>query len=186
MVLIMVALLAIFSLCGIFVGLFFGASANRRIGSWLAFTVLLAAWLTLLTNWQELAWRGQIVRMKRQLAGFDKISASLRADWPAEDGERMELGPYMAYPIDRPQVLMLLTTPNVPATNAAISSVERSANGALRFQLTGSEPGVWLEWHPAESAPGTFSGGLMANHLIERFSPLDNGWYLVRYRGPRS
>jgi gas vesicle protein len=40
---------------GVFAGLFLGPRSHRRLRSWLAFTVLVAAWLTLFVSWQELA-----------------------------------------------------------------------------------------------------------------------------------
>ena len=154
-----------------------------RVGHWLLVALLVAAWLTLFASWPELAWRGQVVRLRNNLDGLMQLAESLRSDWPATDGERQGLGPFMAYPIGRPTMLMMLTTPNVPGTRASIASVERSDEGALRFELAGDEPGVWLEWHPADKAPQSFVGGLLDEHRIECSERLGLGWYLVRYHG---
>ena len=177
-----VGILAVGSAVGIFLGLFLGATTHRRVRSWFAFTLLLATWLTLFASWHELAWRGQVLRLRNQMDGFESVAASLRSDWPAVDGERPGIGPFMAYPIGGPRMLMMLTTPNLPNTRASISTVERSDDGALRFELTGDEPGVWLEWHPPGTAPQSFIGGLMSEYPLDRSEPLGQGWYLVRYQ----
>ncbi len=184
LILSIVSILAVVSAVGILLGLFFGAQTHRRVRSWFAFTLLLAAWLTLFVSWRELAWRGQVFRLHHRLDGFETIAESLRSDWPAVDGERPNMGPFMAYPIGRPTMLMMLKTPAVPRTITSFSSVERSDDGALRFELIGDEPDAWLEWHPTGSAPQTFVGGLMAEYPLERFAPLRQGWFLVRYERP--
>ena len=109
--------LAMVSTVGIFLGLFFGDHAHRRVRSWLAFTLLLAAWLTLGGSWHELAWRGQSFRLQHRLAGFETIAQSFRADWPTIDGNLPNTGHFMAYPIGNPTMIMMLTTPEVPGTH---------------------------------------------------------------------
>jgi hypothetical protein len=94
----------------LFAALFIGPRRHRRTWSWLLFTGLFAAWLTLLPNWPELAWRGQQRRLAGAQAGFDALAQELKTDWPNADGERSGLGPFMAYPIGRPSMLLLLTT----------------------------------------------------------------------------
>jgi hypothetical protein len=169
------------STIGIFLGLFVGAHAHRRVRSWLAFTLLVAAWLTLLGSWHELAWHGQTFRMQRRLAGFETIAESLRSDWPTIDGERPHMGQFMAYPIGHPTMIMMLTKPDVPGTKTSFASVEHGQDGTLRFELTGDEPDGWLEWHPSGSVPESFVGGLQDERLLDRYAPLADGWYLARY-----
>lgn len=181
-----VTVMAGVSAVGIFLGLFFGAAPHRRVRSWFAFTMLLAAWLTLFGSWRELAWQGQILRLRNRLDGIESIAAPLRTDWPNIDGDLLGLGPFMAYPIGRPTMLMMLTSPDVPHTNASISSVERGENGALRFSLVGDEPGTWLEWHPPGSVPESFVGGLHSDYSLDRFVPLGGNWFLVRYNSAES
>jgi len=166
---------------GIFLSLFVGAHPHRRVRSWFAFTLLVAAWLTLLGSWHELAWHGQTFRMQRRLAGFETIAESLRSDWPTIDGERTHMGQFMAYPIGRPMMLMMLTKPDVPGTATSFATVEHGDDGTLRFELTGDEPDGWLEWHPAGSVPKSFVGGLQDERKLDRYAPLADGWYLARY-----
>lgn len=182
MLLRLIGILVAGSAFGIFLGLFFGAHSHRRLRSWFAFTMLIAAWLTLFASWRELAWQGQALRLVGRLAGFETIADDLRKDWPTIDGERTHIGPFMAYPIGQPTMIMMLTTPEVPNTRTSFSSVEQGDGGILRFELVGDEPGVWLEWHPPGSVPQSFVGGLMNNYLLERYSPLTDRWYLVRYQ----
>ena len=173
---------AILSGVGIFTGLFLGPPANRRVRSWFAVTLLAVMWLTLWTTWPDLLWRGQAFRLRGELADFQKVASSLEQDWPTSDGERAELGPFLAYPTNKPQVLMLLSNANVPGTNTSFSLVERSDLGALRFELAGDELGAWLEWHPAHDVPIGFVGGLLERHELVRFAALGNDWFLVRYK----
>src|SRR5262245_40857570 len=151
---------AVVSAIGIFLGLFVGAHSHRRVRSWFAFTLLVAAWLTLLGSWRELAWHGQTFRMQHRLAAFETIAESLRSDWPTIDGERPHMGPFMAYPIGSPTMLMMLTKPDVLETKTSFASVEHDDDGTLRFELIGDEPDAWLEWHPPGSLPKSFVGGL--------------------------
>jgi hypothetical protein len=177
-----VGVLAAASAVGIFLGLFFGATAHRRVRSWFAFTLLLAAWLMLFVSWQEIAWRGQAFRLHHRLDGFETIAESLRAEWPAIDGDRPQMGPFMAYPIGQPTMIMMLKTAAVPGTRTSFASVERGDDGSLRFELIGDEPDAWLEWHPTGSVPQSFVGGLGNEYQLERYAPLRQGWFLARYQ----
>ena len=181
-ILAIITVLAAASFVGIFLGLFFGAKDHRRLRSWFAFTLLLAAWLTLTGSWRELAWRGQTYRLQSRTAGFETIAQKLRADWPNADGQLSGTGQFMAYPIGGPSMLLMLTRPVVPHTTTSFSSIERGTDGTLRFELIGDEPGAWLEWHPPGSVPQSFVGGLQNEYPLERFTPLRDGWYLVRYQ----
>jgi len=163
---------------GIFVSLFAGAHTHRRLRSWLAFTMLVAAWLAVFVAWRELAWQGQRLRLRSSLSEFDAIAAALRDDWPAADGRRAGLGTFMAYPQGRPRMLLMLTSNSRPA----VAAVERADDGSLGFELSGPESGTWLEWHPAGSTPQTFTCGLENEYEFRRAAPLGGGWYLVRYR----
>jgi hypothetical protein len=169
---------AVVTTLGIFVSLFAGAATHRRLRSWLAFTMLVAAWLTLFVAWREIAWQGQRLRLRASLSEFEAIAASLRENWPAGDGERAGLGTFMAYPQGRPRMLLVLTSDS----SLAVSAVERTDDGAIGFELRGDESGAWLEWHPAGSTPRAFTGGLEGEYDLRRAAPLGGGWYLVRYR----
>lgn len=166
------------TLLGIFLGLFVGVKEQRRTRTWLAFVALAAAWFTLAVGWRELAWQGQRLRLRSTVNEFDALAKSLRENWPTADGERAGLGSFMAYPQGTPRMLMML----VSETDPQIAAIERGADGSLGFEIRGEEPGTWLEWHPAGSAPKTFVGGLEAEYDLGRTSPLGRGWYLVRYR----
>ena len=161
-------LLAVGSGIGSFVCLFVGARVHRSVRSWLAFTMLVAAWLTLGVTWREMAWHSQASRMKRQLSGLDFIVKSLQADAPTADSERPDLGPFMAYPQGDPRTLLLVTTPAIGDAGVRIRAVELAAKGGVRFQLAGSESGAWLEWHPQGTSPDSFQGGLMTEYQLER------------------
>jgi hypothetical protein len=174
--------LVVTSAIGISMALFYGGPEHRRVRSWLSLTALVAAWLTLWATWPELLWRGQAYRLRSSLPEMQLIANSLVKNWPTGDGERAELGPFMAYPTGNAQMLLLLTQANVPHTSILLSTVERSDQGALRFWLAGNELGAWLEWHPSSDKPRAFFGGLQQEFEIERFSPLGENWFLARYK----
>lgn len=166
------------TLIGIFAMLFAGATPHRSLRSWFALTLLVAAWLSFYMAWPEIAWQGQRLSSWSQLGQFDVLAASLRDDWPVEDGDRLDIGSYMVYPKGKPRALLTLKSGPEPP----ISAVERTDDGALRFELRDAIPGTWLEWQPAESAPHDFTGGLDQKYRLRRHSPLGRGWYLVRYQ----
>jgi hypothetical protein len=172
---------AIVSFSVILTALFVGAPRHRGVRSWLALTALIAAWLTVFTAYASLAWAGQRWRVSRQVDSFEEIAAPLRDHWPGNDVMTDALGPFNAYPIGQPQMLMLLTTPPAAPPGVGFAAVERSPDGALRFDLTGNDERVWLEWHPAGSGPASFVGGLGGSYLLQRVSPLGRGWFLTLY-----
>lgn len=168
----------IVTLIGIGVMLFAGAVTHRRLRSWFEFTLLVAAWLSFCVAWPEVAWQAQRLRSWSRLGQFDALTTSLRDDWPADDGNRLALGSFMAYPKGDPRSLIVLKSGSTPP----VSAVERTHDGVLRFELRGVVPGTWLEWQPADSVPHDFIGGLEQEYRVQRFSPLGRGWYLVRYQ----
>jgi hypothetical protein len=169
------------SLIGILAGLFQGPAWRRSLKAWLAFTALVSAWCALCVSCPSLCWFGQTVRLRGEVPAYAALAQELRDHWPGEDGDSPTLGPFLAYPLGNPQTLLLIGVANVPG-GAPVAAVERSVNGALRFQLAGAEAGAWLEWHPEGSAPESFIGGLQTPYELLRQAELQPGWYLVRYR----
>jgi hypothetical protein len=167
------------SLVGVLATLFLGATRHRGVKSWLAFTTLVAAWLSLTVSWSDLAWQGQQWRVRAHLPDFDTLAASLNSAWPEEDGQRPALGAFMAYPHGQPRVLLLLSAPQ---SGLSFSAVERSDRGGLRFELAGNESGSWLEWHSPGDRPASFVGGLLGHYTLDRCADLGDGWFLTRYR----
>lgn len=179
-----IAFSALTSGLALFAGLLLGPRQHRRLPSWFAFVAIVALWLGAWVNWPEIAWLGQQRRLRADIAGFETMATSLRANWPKADGERPLLGPFMAYPVGKPSVLLLLTTPETPSSQIAIAAIEHSPNGRLCFQLSGAETGAWLEWHPPGSEPASFVGGLLTDYRVERYEALAPEWFLVRYKEP--
>lgn len=170
------------SLGVILTSLLVGPSKHRRVSSWLALTALVACWLALIVGWHDLAWQGKQWRLARQVAAFEPAAEALRTAWPDNDGQRPEVGVFMAYPQPDPKMLLMLTPPAGRSPLEHFSAVERSPEGALRFELTGDESGDWLEWHPPGSQPASFIGGLRGDYQLQRSTALGDGWYASRYR----
>jgi len=182
----LIAVLAIACVAAAGLALVYGPSRHRRLRSWLAFTALVAVWLGLAVAWRDVAWAGQRFRLGRQVAAVEPLAAALRERWPQSDGSDVPgLGPFMAYPPGAPRMLMLLHQVRPPGSSNAISAVERSDAGGLRFELADGDAGAWLEWHPAGEAPASFVGGLQGAYELVRASELADGWFLARYCVPR-
>jgi hypothetical protein len=163
-------------------GLFVGPRWHRTLRVWLGYLTIVALWLALAAARHDLAWLGQEVRVDRLIAEFEPVALSLRRDWPIADDATDALGPFSAYPNGRPRVLLPLLKPSARGNHAPFSAVERSPEGALRFELVGHDEGAWLEWHPGDSRPASFNGGLETEYDLLRASRLADGWYLTRDR----
>jgi hypothetical protein len=168
--------------CVILIGLFAGPRWHRSLRVWMGFLTVVAMWLALIAARHDLAWLGQERRVDRIISQFEPVALSLRRDWPIADDVTEELGPFSAYPNGRPRVLMPLLKPSARGNHAPFSVVERSPEGALRFELLGQDTGAWLEWHPGNSEPASFVGGLETEYELLRASRLAEGWYLTRYQ----
>jgi hypothetical protein len=162
-------------------GLFVGGPRFRSTRMWLAFVALAAGWLGLVTTWPEIYWRGQQRRVGKELANVETTARYLEENWPREDGELPGIGPYIAYPKGAPTVLLPLKWMTFPDTPLRFSTVERSADGTIRFELAGDEMGAWLEWRSDEREPTDFTGGLETRYTVGRKQQLAPQWFLVRY-----
>ena len=180
-----IAWLAVVCLTAVGLALIVGPRRHRRLRSWLAFTALAAIWLGLAVSWRDVAWAGQRFRLSREAASLEPLAAALRERWPERDGSDVPgLGPFMAYPPGAPRMLMLLHQVRPEGSSNAISAIERSDAGGLRFELADGDAGAWLEWHPPGEAPASFLGGLQGEYDLVRASDLGEGWFLARYRVP--
>jgi hypothetical protein len=166
------------SSAGILAGLAAGSSTHRR--SWLALMLLSAGWLTLFTTWPELSWRGQAWRLRGSVAEFESIHRELTTKWPKEDGQLDAIGPYMAYPIGNPRMLMLLKAPQVSATS--VSTIERGEKTDMHFQLAGNDEGAWLVFETDVHEPQPFFSGLDGEYIPVKYSLLLPDWFLVQYK----
>jgi hypothetical protein len=170
-------------------------SGSRSIASMLAITTAVAFWLSVAVNHASLAWQGKRIQMAGQVQQLESLTASLRTDWPEQDGDLPGIGPFMAYPFGRPSTLVLLQSPRVSGKTLGgdrlyIAAIERQRDGAILLQLSASSPlsqqhDDWVEWHPPSnqitSQPESFVGGLGDPHQLEWFTYLGQGWHLVSY-----
>ena len=180
-----IAMAAVVGIVAVGGALLYGPARHRRLRSWLAFTALVAIWLGLAVAWRDVAWAGQRFRLSREAAALEPIAAALRERWPLNDGSDVPgLGPFMAYPPGRAKMLMLLHQVRPEGSSNAISAIERSEAGGLRFELADGDAGAWLEWHPPGEKPASFLGGLEGSYELVRASDLGDGWFLARYRVP--
>lgn len=160
--------------------LWFGQQDSRSLKSWLISISIVAMWVTLFTSWQDIAWFGKHQRLQSILSEFELVANDLKNDWPAADGDRPVIGPYMAYPVGNPRTLILLTLPILEKSPTTFGVIEGD-DDVIRFELVGSEKGDWVEWHPNGTRPKNFFSGLGEPYTLKRFQSLTDDWYLVRY-----
>jgi hypothetical protein len=176
------AAIAAVTLLVMFGSLFAGTPRFRTTRFWLVFTAITCGWLGLLVGWPNLYWLGQQVRVRSELASIATLAQELNQNWPVEDGEYPNLGMYLAYPKGAPRTMLLLGDATFPNSSLSVSAIERTADGAIRFELSGNERGAWLEWRADDTPPESFVGGLESNYQVARHERLAPQWFLVRYR----
>lgn len=154
---------------------------HRSLASLLAITAVVALWLAIGANQRSLAWQGKRLRLAAKVSQFEALAEPLRDRWPRRDGEIAGVGPFMAYPFGKPSTLILLQSQRIVSDEISIVAVERGSTGAIRLQLSSNTHDDWAEWHPPESEPGSFLGGLGDRHEMQQSASLGSGWYLVRY-----
>ncbi|GAA5508982.1 hypothetical protein [Novipirellula caenicola] len=165
---------AMFSRCG-------GNVRSRSLRSLLAMTAIVAGWCSLGIHHDAIAWQGKRIRFAWRVDELEAVAAPLRKAWPTRDGELSTIGPFMAYPFGNPTTLVLLHSPWLVDDRVYVSAVERGSSGSIKLQLTGSDGGDWVEWHPPQSRPASFTGGLADPHQMQAVTAIGSGWYLVRY-----
>jgi len=164
------------------VSLFVGGKRYRTTRMWLVFTAISCGWLGFTMTGPEIYWYGQQRRVRAHIPAAEILLKRLQADWPKADGEIAGLGPFQAYPVNRPTALVPLRMMNLIGTSQQFTLVERSATGVIRIELGGNELGAWLEWRPDDSPPETFAGGLGTQYNMRRYARLAPHWFLVRYQ----
>jgi hypothetical protein len=143
---------------------------------------MVGGWLGLVVGWPEVYWHGQLTRVAAALPQIDKMATKLAANWPRSDGELTQIGSFLAYPKSDPRSLLLLGIAIIPGTDLQFSAVERSADGTIRFELSGRETGAWVELRNDDNDPQAFVGGLETSYRVARWQRLSARWFLVRYR----
>lgn len=176
------ALVAVLSMLTLVIGLFAGPHRFRTMRAWLVFMALACGWLGFIAGYPEVYWHGQQRRVKAILQPANELVLYLHANWPTEDGDMTGIGPYLAYPQGKPTTIQPLRWATFPATKLRYSAIEGTDDGAIRFELSGSEAGAWLEWRPDEREPASFVSGLESSYTIVRKQRLAPNWFLVRYR----
>ncbi|WDQ17254.1 hypothetical protein [Rhodopirellula sp. P2] len=181
---VLIGILAVGSLLGLLLQFFVRSASmirRRSLAQLLVMATLVAFWCALAIHLDSIAWQGKRARFAMRVQELERIAGPLREQWPQRDGELPAIGPFMAYPFGRPTTLILLQAPPVAKQSVYVSAIE-SQNGAIKLQLTGTDGGDWAEWHPRQSRPSSFVGGLSDPHELEFATSIGCGWYLVRYR----
>ena len=162
--------------------LFAGSARFRTTRAWFVFMAVVCGWLGLAVSWQTIYWFGQQQRVKSALPAADMMVEVLQRRWPTAGMNVPDIGPFLAYPMNKPTTLMPLSEAKFPNTGLRFSAIERTGDDVMRFELAGSETGAWLEWRGDGSEPRSFAGGLDTEYVVVQAAPLSAEWFLVRYR----
>ena len=162
--------------------LFAGSSRFRTTRMWLVFTAIVCGWLGISVGWPAIYWIGQQQRVKSVLPAASSMVEGLKGEWPTGDSTLPDIGPFLAYPVNAPAVLLPLTDATFPKTGVRFTAVERTGDNVMRFELGGSEAGAWLERRADGSEPLSFVGGLDSEYVMVQAARLSAEWFLVRYR----
>ncbi len=158
-----------------------GPKPYRSLKSVFVFMTLICFSIGLTVSLPGISWYGKQARVEKLVDRLKPIAEELDSEWPTQDSKSPTIGPYKAYPISNPNTLILLISPSLPESDVRLTEVIRSDGGALRFLLSGSEYGDYVEWHPDKSQPSSFHNGLSGDHMLSRKTSFGDGWYLVRY-----
>jgi hypothetical protein len=170
----------------IVVGYWMGAAAHRSIRALMAMTLLTAAWSAIAISWQHLVDFGRVERLQWNLPAVVEFADAVDRNWNHTNNDRCDepwanLAPHNAYPIDYPAMIMFFGEQPIPGTPITLSAIERTENEAIRFELSGSNQGFWLERRFDGSAPKAFVGGLGERRTPHRVQKLDSEVFLVQY-----
>ena len=119
--------------------------------------------------------------MQSNLPAIEKLATSLLENWPDQDGHLPEIGPFNAYPIGKPRMLMMLTKSNLSGTNIKVSTIERGEGDDLYFQLADNDEGATLARLPQGNKPQAYFSGLEGEYQPFRHQLLGSNWFLVQY-----
>jgi hypothetical protein len=174
------AAFVVITLLQMFIGLFFGGPRFRSMRMWMAFVAVAAGWLAFAVSWPDIYWLGQKHRLLPYLPAADSLSSKLKTNWPTQDGDSPELGPFLAYPQGAATIVLPLKSTTFPNSDLRFLAIANSG-GAMRFQLGGEECGAWLERRTNGTTPTPFKDGLETRYIVERSELIAPGWFLVHY-----
>ncbi len=171
---------------GIVTGLLIGGNRYRGVRAWLGLMLSVVLWLVLWTNWGKIVEAGRFAQVSGETKSLLVFSQKTYDDWESftapDAPPRESWVPFNAYPLRKPSMLFFLGEQVIPETNLTVRSIERTAGEAIRFELSGSQLGNWVEWRVDDSPPKDFTGGLEAPMEMVRWRKLADRLYLVQYQ----
>lgn len=143
----------------------------------------MALWLAVLSNWNAIVEAGQSWRFRSERQQIRMFATEIDQQWKelCRDPDQKLLPEFNAYPLYEPTLLIFLGHHTVPGTDIAYNAIERSESHTVRFELTGSNSGWWLEVHTDQLPPTNFIGGLEESFSVLRSRPVSDSVFLVNY-----
>ncbi len=142
-----------------------------------------AIWLSLVTQSNSIIEYGRAFRIEWQSNDIQSFASSINYNWDSiVSGEGYTpIGYVNPYPFGKPTLLMMLGEQQIPQTSIYFNAIERSCDKTIRFELTRSNLGYWLEVRQDGREPMNFTGGLFERYTMIAYRKLRNGIHLVRY-----
>ncbi|WP_459556680.1 hypothetical protein [Lacunimicrobium album] len=143
--------------------------------------VLALGWIATGTKWDYIRLRGQSAELAQFAGPVRELAQELNGFWPQQGGQIASFGAFLAYPYGTPRTLLMLGDAHIPGTSLRIAAVERTPGEAIRFQLSGEAPKVWLEWRTVETPPSAFQGGLQQVITPVEYHEIASDLFVVKY-----
>jgi len=160
--------------------LYYGRGRERLVLP-LCGVLLAIVWTQTGTSWDLIRLRGQSTMVVAYAESVSEFAQQLENSWPDQGGDIKDFGSFLAYPYGAPRTLLMLGDTRIPNTSLRVAAVERTPGEAIRFQLTGDAPDVWLEWRTSETEPTQFQGGLQQIHTPTASLKIAANTFVVRY-----
>ncbi len=164
-------------------GLIAGTTRWRGTRSFLHLSGNIACWLSVCLHYSSIVDQGRVARLHFAQEDVLNFSRAIDAHWDdIISGKDTDLLPFVnTYPIFKPTLLMLLGERKIPLTNLYFNAIERTCDHSLRFELTKSNKGYWLEVRHDLSEPDSFIGGLGEGYHPVYSQRISERLYVVKY-----
>jgi hypothetical protein len=150
----------------------------KSIGRFTALLGIVVCWLVLFSSHSQVEHWSARQQASRILPQIETAAAALTAHWPTKNGH---VAPDLDVLVDTHRnVLIVVGRKSYPIREDFGYLIERSANGTLRFSLSGAFD-CNVEFHPTGSRPGAYVNGYGNPLEATEITRLKEHWYLVRY-----
>ncbi|AMV31554.1 hypothetical protein VN12_05505 [Pirellula sp. SH-Sr6A] len=160
-----------------------GVQSGSGIRRMLLQITTLAAGLSIWMGWCSIVDFGRQLRFSKDSAAIERFAVFVDSQWKVlVAGESpLVVGPSNPYPLYEPTLLIYSNINMIPDTEIAFVAIERTSQEAIRFELSGSNLGRWLEIRFTNDPPGKFIGGIESHFTPLSYRKLSDRIFLVEF-----